>query len=573
MFWGDTHVHTSFSSGDANMVGTNDADPSIAYRFARGEVVEGRNGMPVRLRRPLDFLVIADHAENLGVSFSVQSGDPALLAEEIGRQLREAWLEVRGRLGSYDERRAFSSQVSATGRAMSAPYRRTVWQRVAALADQYNEPGRFTAFAGYEWTSIGSERQTFGNLHRVVVFRDDYSKTGTIVPFSAFDSRNPEDLFLARYEQTTGGQVLAIPHNGNVSNGEMFGLTNFEDEPLTAAYARTRQRWEPLYEVTQIKGDSETHPVLSPTDEFADFETWSSWAGQDHRARRPPLLPADVGAREHGHSQGGRVRALRPEARTQAPRRPGLNPFKFGLIGSTDSHTSLATADSDNFWGKYSSTFPSPTRMLEPMVGVWPSPMNWETSASGYAAVWAERNTREAIFAAMKRREVYATTGPADRRPFLRRLGLRGRRRRPLRRRVDRLLPRRADGRRSAAGAGRRSRSRVPGRRLEGPGWREPRPDPDRQGLDRRRRRTPRAGPRGRPLRRPRSRPGRQGAGRRFHRRRRQRVLGEHDRRRRAHRHLARSGLRLRRSGLLLRTRHRDPDTRAGPPTTRSTSA
>ncbi|MCE2557734.1 MAG: DUF3604 domain-containing protein [Acidobacteria bacterium] len=414
VFWGDTHVHTSYSSGDANMVGTNDADPSIAYRFARGEVVEGRNGMPVRLRRPLDFLVIADHAESLGVSFSVQSGDPALLAEEIGRQLREAWLEVRERLGSYDERRAFNSQVSATGRAVGAPYRQTVWQRVAALADQYNEPGRFTAFAGYEWTSIGSDRQTFGNLHRVVVFGDDSSKTGSIVPFSAYDSRNPEDLwrFLARYEQTTGGQVLAIPHNGNVSNGEMFGLTNFEDEPLTAAYARTRQRWEPLYEVTQIKGDSETHPVLSPTDEFADFETWSSWAGRttepgEHSCCRQTWGPESMGALKEGeYARSGLKRGLKLRADL------GVNPFKFGLIGSTDAHTSLATADSDNFWGKYSSTFPSPTRMLEPMVGVWPSPLNWETSASGYAAVWAERNTRAAIFAAMKRREVYATTGP-----------------------------------------------------------------------------------------------------------------------------------------------------------------
>ena len=222
VFWGDTHVHTSFSSGDANLMGMNDADPNIAYRFASGEVVEGRNGMPVRLRRPLDFLVIADHAESLGVTASVQSADPALLATEIGRQLHEAWLEAREAFDSYTDRRAFNAQISAAARALGAPYRQTIWQRVAALADQYNEPGRFTAFAGYEWSSIGSYRQTFGNLHRVVVFQDDSSKTGTIVPFSAYDSRDPEDLwrFLARYEQTTGGQALAIPHNGNVSNGE-----------------------------------------------------------------------------------------------------------------------------------------------------------------------------------------------------------------------------------------------------------------------------------------------------------------------------------------------------------------
>ena len=405
VYWGDTHVHTSYSTGDANLMGLNVVSPTVAYRFARGETVTANNGMRVRIRKPLDFLVIADHAENLGVAASVRAGDPALLEAPGGRELVERF-------------RAHQADPDA-GRLRFAPhtlgddYIRSVWSTVIADADAYNDPGEFTAFSGYEWTSVGTVEGVFGNLHRVVLFRDDAGRTGQILPFSAYHSRHPEDLwaFLARYEAETGGQVIAIPHNGNTSNGAMFALTDSRGAPQDAEYAALRSRFEPLYEVTQIKGDSETHPVLSPTDEFADFETWHSWAGGTMEPGDHPCCAdwetADFEARKGGeYARSALRRGLAQQALL------GINPFRYGLIGSTDSHSSFATADNDNFWGKYSITFPSPTRLSDPMVTSWDTPLNWETGAAGYAAVWARENTREALFDALKRREVYATTGP-----------------------------------------------------------------------------------------------------------------------------------------------------------------
>ena len=404
VYWGDTHVHTSLSM-DANGAG-NQSSPSLAYRFARGDLVEASNGMPVRIRRPLDFLVIADHAMQLGVLAGVQAGDPALLQSATGRRLYAL---------SNDPDPAVSSRVRAEAgrvwRDIGGAFYQTVWNRIVARAEEFNDPGTFTTFAGYEWTSGGRGDLGSGlssNLHRVVVFKDGPDRTNTIVPFSRQDSADPEDLwrFLARYEETTGGEVFAIPHNANLSNGEMFALTTFDEQPLTTEYARTRSLWEPLFEVTQIKGDSETHPVLSPTDEFADFETFNSWAGgtsdpTGHRCcvRWDPATQPELKKAEYARSALQRGLALEETL--------GVNPFKFGLIGSTDAHTSLATADNDNFWGKLSSTVPSATRMLGSGAIT-----NWEAGAAGYAAVWAEENTRESIFAAMRRKEVYASTGP-----------------------------------------------------------------------------------------------------------------------------------------------------------------
>ncbi len=421
VYWGDTHVHSGLSY-DANNSG-NRSSPSLAYRFARGDVVEASNGMPARLRRPLDFLVVADHAYALGVMASVQAGDPVLRQSTVGRGLVEAYLA-----DTPGARNRVRGEVDRVWRDMGA-FNQTVWNRSVAVAEDFNEPGTFTTFAGYEWTSRGSDPNgnpvgsrhrdpaapagIFGNLHRVVIFKDGPDKTNTIVPFSREDSFDPEDLwrFLARYEETTGGEVLAIPHNGNLSNGEMFALTTMDGQPFSTEYARTRDRWEPLYEVTQIKGDSETHPVLSPTDEFADFETWNSWAGWTNDplgagnnrmnccANWDPATQPELKKAEYARSALERGLALGETL--------GVNPFKFGLIGSTDVHTSLATADNDNFWGKLVPGLPSATRML----GSAPT-MNWEAGAAGYAAVWAEENTRESIFAAMRRKEVYASTGP-----------------------------------------------------------------------------------------------------------------------------------------------------------------
>ena len=414
VYWGDTHVHTSYSTGDANFLGGNVVTPEIAYRFAQGEPVEAYNGMTARIRKPLDFLVIADHAEGLGIAYETQQADAELAATDNGRRRVEAWQALQ-------EART-ESTVGAFRAAMRLPldpgYHRTIWQRVVERAEAYNDPGKFTTFAGYEWTSLGSVLGVFGNLHRVVVFRDGPDKTGTITPFSATHSRNPEDLwaFLEGYRQTTGGDVIAIPHNSNLGNGEMFARHTFDGGPLTRQWAARRQAIEPLVEITQQKGDSEAHPVLSPTDEFADFETWHSWAGYtrdpgDHiccAARKDP------GFDEAAFVRQKRADYVRPALKTglDVAASLGVNPFKFGVIGSTDTHVSFASADNENYWAQYPNTPPSATRPTDRFTPSWERPKHWETAAAGYAAVWAPENTRASIFAAMRRREVYATTGP-----------------------------------------------------------------------------------------------------------------------------------------------------------------
>ncbi len=396
LYWGDTHLHTSFSTGDAYLIGENIVTPTIAYQFARGEVVAARNGMRAKIRRPLDFLVIADHAEGLGLAYTIREAERDLANDAFGGKVRTAFEHFQANVES----------------------RHSIWQQVVARADANNDPGRFTAFTGYEWSSGGSVAGVFGNLHRVVLFRDGADKTGQITPFSAYDSRNPEDLwaYLAAYEEKTGGAVLAIPHNPNLSNGEMFADRRFDGSELTADWARLRLRFEPIAEITQLKGDSETHPVLSPTDEFANFETWSSWAGiqsewQGHTCCNDRKLPDFTPERATAQKQGEYARAALKRG-LDIGASLGVNPFQFGLIGATDSHTSLSAADNDNFWGQYPNTPPSATRLTDQFSRAWKRPLHWETSAAGYAGVWANENTRESLFAAMKRKEVYATTGP-----------------------------------------------------------------------------------------------------------------------------------------------------------------
>lgn len=409
VYWGDTHVHTSLSSGDANMIGGNTAPATIAYRFARGETVESSNGMSAKLRRPLDFLVIADHAEGLGVMAGIQTGDEALRNSSVGRELIEKY---RTNLAepSTENAEAFLQAYRATSAQLPVTHRQSVWKTVASNADAYYEPGAFTTFAGYEWSSNGD--MTGGNLHRVVIFEDTVTAT-EIVPYSAYDSRNPEDLwaFLERFEEQTGGEVMAIPHNANLSHGKMFDRVTYDGSPLTASWARIRSRWEPLYEVTQTKGDSETHPILSPTDEFANFDTWSSWGGATMAPKNHVWAPnwnidEQPEVKKAEYARSALKRGLEQEAEL------GVNPFKFGMIGSTDSHTSLAMGDNDNYWGQYPNTIISRTRLLDKFSMSFSSPLHWETSAGGYAAVWAKENTREALFAAMKRKEVYASSGP-----------------------------------------------------------------------------------------------------------------------------------------------------------------
>jgi hypothetical protein len=393
LFWGDLHVHSNFSP-DAFAFGNTRLSADEAYKFAKGLPVTSSNGLQAQLRRPLDFLLVADHAEFIGVFPKLVARDPRFLATDLGARWR-SMLDETGNLGAIVTEWVALIQDPDYVQELPEQYRKSIWQEAAAAAEQHNQPGRFTAFVGYEWTSMVAGN----NLHRVVVFRDGAERATQLAPYTALDSRNPEDLWgaLEYYETTTGGRVMAIPHNGNVSNGYMFALETLDGEPLDASYAAKRARWEPVYEVTQVKGDGEAHPFLSPDDEFADFETWDG----DNIARSVPKSNEML---RHEYARSALKLGL------ELDKTLGVNPYEFGMIGSTDSHTALATADDNNFWGKFLDSEPSPERTSNTMGGLlW---KNWKLAASGYAAIWARENTREALFDALARKEVYATTGP-----------------------------------------------------------------------------------------------------------------------------------------------------------------
>jgi hypothetical protein len=400
VYFGDTHLHTSYST-DAGMVG-NRLGPEEAYRFARGEEVISSTGLRVRLQRPLDFLVVSDHAENLGLAPMIEESNPDLLRTEFGRLVHglvksgkgpeayEAWIE---RMNALDDPMKGNEAVT-----------RTMWERETEFAEKYNEPGKFSAIIGYEWTSMPDGN----NLHRNVIFRDGKAQADTVIPFSQYDSVDPEDLWtwMADYEKKTGGRALAIPHGGNLSLGLMFDdVTLTTKKPIDKEYAERRMRWEPLYEVTQMKGDGEAHAALSPNDEFTGFETW------DRGSFGAGVHTADMLPREYARE--ALKRGLKYEQDI------GVNPFKFGMVGSTDAHTSLPTTTEDNFFGKVVPLEPSARhdRFFEVVAGRLSGEdprrksFAWQTSASGLAAVWATDNTREALWDAMSRKEVYATTG------------------------------------------------------------------------------------------------------------------------------------------------------------------
>jgi hypothetical protein len=405
VFWGDTHLHTALSM-DAGAFG-NRLGLDEAYRFARGEEVTSATGQLVRLSRPLDFLVVADHSDNMGFFPDLFAGAPQILADPTGKRWYEM-IQAGGEqaVGAALEIIDMASRGTVPQALVYAPGSaayRSAWEATIEAAERHNEPGRFTAFIGYEWTSLAPPGN---NLHRVVIYRDGGDKAIQTEPFTMLPpagSVHPEDLWtvLQAYEDRTGGRLLAIAHNGNLSNGMMFPLVNpVTDRRLTREYAETRIRWEPLYEATQIKGDGEAHPFLSPDDEFADYETWD--AGN--------LNLSELKTQEMLQYEYART-AL--QLGLQVEQRLGVNPYKFGMIGSTDSHTSLATAAEENFFGKHSGTEPDAMRWEHPVLAMGDvTIVGWEQVSSGYAGVWATENTREAIWDAMKRRETYATTGP-----------------------------------------------------------------------------------------------------------------------------------------------------------------
>ena len=400
VYFGDTHLHTSYST-DAGMVGCT-LTPEDALRFSRGEVVTSSHGLQAKLPRPLDFVVITDHAENLGLSPAIAESNAALLGSPWGKKIHDL---VKG----GNPQAAFDMWIEAAVMRAENELKefpemgRSYWKRSTAAAEKYNEPGRFTAFIGFEWTSAPGGN----NLHRNVIFRGGKDKADQIIPIAGYDTQDPEELWewMAAYEKKTGGKLMAIPHNGNLSNGLMFDdITLNSKNPLDKDYAERRMRWEPLYEVTQMKGDGEAHPALSPNDEFADFETW------DTGSFGPVSKTADMLPREYAREAYKRGLAYEQKL--------GVNPFKFGVVGSTDTHTGLPTTQEDSFFGKVSLLEPSadPIRFEEVIIGrLNPDTTKqihaWRTSASGLAAVWSRENTREAIWDAMARKEVYATTG------------------------------------------------------------------------------------------------------------------------------------------------------------------
>ena len=406
VYWGETHLHTGLSL-DAGLFGCvlNHED---AYRFARGEEVKSSTGLPVKLGRPLDWIVIADHSDMMGIAFDIQRGAPNIMAVPKGKE----WSEGFQKGGDAAGKAAFDlithfAQMKIPEHLLKdyspgSKIFNSVWDDIIKTADRYNEPGRFTALIGFEWTSVPKGF----NLHRNVILRDDGSRASQVIPLTTqppMGTQDPLDLYqwLADYETKTNGQALAISHNGNLSNGWMFPFVDtYAGGKVDKNYVELRAKWEPLYEVTQIKGDGEAHPALSPTDEFADYETLDKGNLDLTELKKDDMLQREY-ARE----------ALKSGLALEE--KLGTNPYKFGMVGATDSHTGLATAEEDNFFGKSTSAEPSSTRISHPFVKSKLGAIEgYELAASGYQAVWAMENTREAIFDAMERKETYATTGP-----------------------------------------------------------------------------------------------------------------------------------------------------------------
>ena len=396
VFFGDMHIHSNLSA-DAGMLGTSLSAADV-YRAARGETVMSNTGQPFRLVRPLDFLVLTDHAEAMGLAPMMRESNPVLLSSKRGREVWEAFSA-----GGEQAMKAFGgllAEVSAGRDPFSdIDMAGSIWPEFVKLADTYNQPGVFTAMTGFEWTSQPSGN----NLHRIVVFADGADKTSRVRPFSLFDSQDPAKLwdYMERYEALTGGRVFAHVHNGNLSNGLAFTAATFDGTPMDAAYAARRSRWEPIMEITQIKGDGETHPYLSPEDEFADFERWDVANLDGSAPKKKEMLRYEYG-------RSALLTGLEVEAKV------GVNPYDFGFNGTTDSHTGLPSSGEENYFGKMPGTEPRPDRAggevipaADPALRI----ITAQESASGLTGVWARENTRSELFDAFVRKEIYATTG------------------------------------------------------------------------------------------------------------------------------------------------------------------
>ena len=419
VYWGDTHLHTSYSL-DAFLSLNYSADPDTAYRWAKGQpVIHPYTRAKVKIDEPLDFLVVSDHAEAMGVIRAIGNGELKTNNENLtlGQKIKAWFTEkmVSYKVGERTGMDLFNTDLlptpdtglSQTDDPVLSPNNNTdknalgdttptveqSWSEIVDVAERHNAPGKFTAFVGWEWSSI----PTGANLHRVIMSPNGAAQAKQYLPFGSDQSQYPQDLWawLDKTAQQTGSEFLAIPHNSNVSKGYMFPEVTLRGQPITVEYARTRLKWEPVFEVTQIKGDSETHPQLSPNDEFAGFEKYNHYlqnTAEEYRVTKGDFI------------RSGLLRGLEQENKL------GVNPFKLGMIGSTDSHTGLSSAEENNFWGKYAHDSTPESKRGQDVIGE--DATGWSMQAAGLAAAWAKESTRESIFAAFKRREVYASTGP-----------------------------------------------------------------------------------------------------------------------------------------------------------------
>ncbi len=388
--FGAVHVHTSYSF-DAFTNGSR-TKPNDAYAWAQGrEITNSGIGGPIKIATPLDFYMVSDHAEMLGVFIEMENPESAVGKLPIARRVLSKDQNVA--MQAFAEILRDKSQGKGDPALSDAQISRSAWAEMKKAADANYQPGKFTTFVGFEWTSNPEKR----NLHRVVVFRD--SAHLPELPLPADESSDPETLWTWMETQRSGGAtLLAIPHNANASDGRMFELTRYDGRPIDAAYSATRAANEPLYEISQIKGTSETHPALSPNDEFAGFEQWDYTLSAD--AERPTKR------------RGSFARQALLDGMTFAARGLG-NPFKYGFIGDSDTHNAAASNEEFNYTGKFAFEN-DPKVRLDGVPDQPPAQAQQvrEFSSAGLAGVWAEENTRESIFAALQRKETFGTSGP-----------------------------------------------------------------------------------------------------------------------------------------------------------------
>ena len=388
LYFGDVHLHSSYST-DAYATGNTTVTPDQAYRFARGiPVLHPALGAKVKIGRPLDFLAVTDHAVNLGIDEMIKQKDPVLQATEWGRTLiaqgaETSWssfMRFRPPQGKQEEMMA---------QVFSPRVRSAAWDKEIAAAENNNQPGTFTTLIGWEWTGMVEGR----NLHRCILTASGADVARKFIPYSMEDSVRPEDLwnFLEKTQRETGADFVSIPHNSNLSGGLMFDLVDSDGRPIDRNYANRRARWETVVEITQTKGTSEVRPELAPTDEFAEFEI-----------RRKLLAGAPTPPSEGDYVRSALLRGL------AFGNSIGVNPYQFGVIGATDNHVGMSSVDENDFVGKLAADIRPQDRYQPKSRVIFPA---WEMSASGLTAVWATANTREAIFQAFKRKEVYGTTG------------------------------------------------------------------------------------------------------------------------------------------------------------------